>query len=181
MVSGKSKQYDLPRGGVGREFVRVLTDEVNQRKIGSTGSIYGSHSPMDHMVKKAGDIMRLIKKRIEQWKGNMMDELISEFDGDARGLMKGQRVKSRRADDHKINVFTRLVLRGQIRSAVRWLTERGSERGVLPYSGIVESTGKTVSDVLKSKHPEPSSIGAEAFMECEELPSFVHVDRGAHR
>ena len=79
-----------------------------------------------------------------------------------------------------MKVFTRLVLRGQTRAAVRWLTDRNGG-GVLCHSDVDGSSGKSVLEVLKSKHPQPGHVGVEAFVECCQLPPFVSVDvTGAH-
>ena len=64
--------------------------------------------------------------------------------------------------EHSMKVFTRLVVRGQTRAALRWLTDRNGG-GVLYHSDVDGSSGKSV---LKSKHPQPGHVGVEAFVEC---------------
>ena len=72
-------------------------------------------------------------------------------------------------------------LRGQLRSAVRWLTERDSGGSVLLPSTVIDPSGKSVLDVLKEKHPDPSPSVKEAFLVCEELPPLMDIDvTGAH-
>ena len=42
-------------------------------------------------------------------------------------------------------------------------------------------SGKTVFDVLKEKHPGSRCVNENAFINCEELPSFMDVDvTGGH-
>ena len=61
------------------------------------------------------------------------------------------------------------MLRGDIRSAVRWLTDQACSGGV---------NGKSVAH---EKHPEASQTGTGAFMLCNELPPLVDVDiTGSH-
>ncbi len=115
------------------------------------------------------------------WKENGVDELISEFERAVKSVTKSVKGKRKGGnEDHVIKVFTRLVLRGQIRSAVRWLTERCSG-GTLSHSDVDTSSGKKVLDVLKSKHPDPAVVNSEAFLQCQQLPQLVSVDiTGAH-
>ena len=71
------------------------------------------------------------------WKDNGVDELVSEFERGAKSMksLKGKRKIG--TGDHVLNVFSRLVLRGQTRSAVRWLTER--DCGVFYFIQILMS------------------------------------------
>ena len=72
------------------------------------------------------------------------------------------------------------MLRGQIRAATRWITDRRSGGGVLDPSSEVESD-KTVMDVLREKHPDPVIARKRAFLQCEKLPPLIDVDlTGAH-
>ena len=48
------------------------------------------------------------------------------------------------------------MMKGQVRAAVRWIMDRTSKGDVLDASACTESGSKTVFDVLKEKHPDPS-------------------------
>ena len=57
-----------------------------------------------------------------------------------------------------------------------------------PNDAAGKPEGKTVMDVLLSKHPDQEVPDKEAFIECEELPVFLdvdvtasHVERVAHK
>ena len=63
-----------------------------------------------------------------------------------------------------------------MRSAVRWLTERTNKGGVLDISCLVDDGPKTVFDVLKEKHPEPSIPPEDAYLKCVDLPPLADVD-----
>ena len=67
------------------------------------------------------------------------------------------------------------MLRGQVWSIVRWMTERASSGGILDPSTSVNTHGKMVLDVLKEKHPEPRKVTEKAFLLCEDLPPLVDV------
>ena len=128
----------------------------------------------DTMVKKAGDIRHLLK-RMNLWRQEQFDELVHEFQRNASQGLKKRQSKSFAADDsHGPRVFTRMMLRGQVRSAVCWLTEKGSDGGVLCLSNVVGPSGETVADLLKKKHPNPCQ-NTEVFLECEELLRLVSL------
>ena len=76
----------------------------------------------DALVKKAADIRRLLKRRLDAWRSSQVDELLYEAERCSQQLPKPHHGKG--GDEHTVRVFTRLMLRGQVRSAVRWMTER---------------------------------------------------------
>ena len=182
VVSIRGQQYVLPGGSVGREFVNLLTNEVSMLSRGEAISerlivFCGVVLQRDSMVNKGMDIRRLLKRRMDAWKQNRFDELVYELERCARIKSK---VRSSNSEDHIIKVFSRLILRGQVRSAVRRLTDRAPGQILTPTS-VVDPSGKTVFDVLKEKHPEPRCVNANAFIKCEELPPFMDVDvTGGH-
>ena len=83
-----------------------------------------------------------------------------------------------------VRVFTRLMLRGKVRAAVRWATERAT-RAVLSPSTVINVDATegplTVMDVLRQKHPEPSTPVPAALLPCDTLPQFEDVEvTGSH-
>ena len=101
------------------------------------------------MMKKGADVRRLLKRRMEAWRAGMIDELLYEAERCANQLKKPQ--QGNQDDKHTIRVFTRLMMQGRVRSAVRWMTERASSSGILDPNATVNTSGKTVLDVLKEK------------------------------
>ena len=74
-----------------------------------------------------------------------------------------------------------LMLKGHVRAAVRWLTERADKGGVLDISTYTNDGPKTVLDVLKEKHPDPAQSSVEVFLSCSELSPLIDVDiTGSH-
>ena len=128
----------------------------------------------DAMVKKGTDVRRLLKRRMDAWRAGQIDELMFEAERCAQQLPKPP--KNKQGDEHTVRIFTRLMLRGQVRSAVHWMTERASSGGILDSSTSVDTHGKTVLDVLKEKYPEPREATEKAFLLCEDLPLLVDVD-----
>ena len=75
---------------------------------------------INFMVKVASDIQCLLKRRMEIWKLNNFKALLSKAecrDAQCRGR------QPRMNDDHVARVFTRLMLRGRVQEAVRFVTD----------------------------------------------------------
>ena len=69
------------------------------------------------------------------------------------------------------------MLENKIREATRFLTERQESGGIMsPDDDAGKPQGKTVMEVLLSKHPDQINPDEEAFVECEELPIFLDVE-----
>ena len=71
--------------------------------------------------------------------------------------------------DHRAQTFHSLVLRGKIRMAVRWITERETV-GVLHPGGWCNKTGYRVMEVLHSKCPEARAPTAASLDSYPDLP-----------
>jgi hypothetical protein len=56
------------------------------------------------------------------------------------------------SNDKAAAVFSKLVLQGKIREAVRFITDRSENGGVLQPEGNA-GKGKNVKEVLESQHP----------------------------
>ncbi|KAI5742861.1 hypothetical protein M8J77_012006 [Diaphorina citri] len=175
-VKLKGRQYSLPQGAIGRQFVSQLTDEINTLASSNAPSekvlfFCSTILQRDKMVTKGADIRRLLKKRLEMWNNGHFDELLHEAERCNRQMKTGNGDVS---EDHKVRIFTRLVLQGKLRDATRWITERGSS-GVLEIDSILDD-GTTVLDALKGKHPPQQVPDPNVFLQCETLPLMVDVD-----
>ena len=73
-------------------------------------------------------------------------------------------------------IYHRLVLRGKLRSVVRWITDREKDRVFQP-GDTCPKTGQPILEVLRSKYPEarPRTAGSlEAY--GGKPPEMVPVD-----
>ena len=69
------------------------------------------------------------------------------------------------------------MLRGQVRTAVRFITDRVSGSEISPSN----VPGMTVFDLLTKKHPEPSKVVPSTFLSCDTLPPLSDLDiTGGH-
>ncbi|KAF6212999.1 hypothetical protein GE061_010712 [Apolygus lucorum] len=175
----QGKQYHLPQGAVGRQFVSILAEEVQAVASGTRNSerIFILCTTVLQRVKLivAGeDIRRLLRKRMELWEGGKYDELIQEAERCDRKLNGPRRKED---GDHKVRIFTRLVMQGRLRDATRWLTERSGGGVLNPYD--LQADGSTVLDALKKKHPAQFCPDLSTFEIRESLPMLIEVDVSA--
>ena len=144
VVHFKSQQYNLPGGAIGREFVSQLPDEISRLATGEEKSEWFVVFMVvmlqrDAMVKMGADVRHLVKRRMAAWRESRIDELIQDAERCPQQLPRPQQGKQ--DDEHMIRVFTRLMLRGQVRSAFRWMTNRASSGGTLDPSELVHQSG----------------------------------------
>ena len=131
VVCLQGKQYNLPGGAVGHQYVDLLSEEVSHLSTGNYSSdrlIVFSTTILqrDRMIKKTVDIRRVLERRVRMWKNEEFDLLLQEAvrcDKPLRNSRKGDIDK-----EHIVKVFTRLMLSGKVRAAVRWLSESGRGR-----------------------------------------------------
>jgi hypothetical protein len=180
------KQYDLPGGAVGREFVEMLTAEVNSLAAGHTSSErVMSSCPLllqrDAAVHKACDIRRLLKRRFALWKSDEFDALLQEAERCDASFTRycSKRKLCGNEDEHAIKIFTKLMLQGKVRDAVRWITKRNSTDVLLPQATLeCGEVRRTVFDILQEKHPAASHPSEAALLPLppDGLPILIDVD-----
>ena len=88
--------------------------------------------------------------------------LLQEAQRCDQALLNSYRSSSDNDSDHVIKVFTKLMLQGNIRAAVRWITERSGGGLLYPTESVVEA--------LKSKHPDSHIPSDYSIPCCDNLP-----------
>ena len=78
VINLNSRQYDLPGGAVGREFVDLLNMEIKMLNSELTKSerfitFLVAILQRGSMVKKGTDVRRLLKRRINAWKDEQFE------------------------------------------------------------------------------------------------------------
>ena len=153
----KNCHYDLLNGSVGKDFVALLSSEIDLLAQGSVQServlvFLSAMLQCDPMIWRGTDIHRLLARCLQHWKEHCFEDLVNETERCARWLPRS-RFKDEK--DQCVKVFTHLMLRGQVRSAVRFITDRVHGGGVLSLDASTGVPGNSVLDILHEKHPEP--------------------------
>ena len=181
LVFLQSKHYEIPGGAIGRRYVDLLSEEVSQVGAGNYSSdrVIAFSALMlqrDRMIKRSCDVRRVIERRMDLWKNQEFNVLLQEAIRCDKSLKNTR--KSDMNKDHVTKVFTKLMLQGKIRAAVRWLSEK-ARGGILHPMDQVESKVSVklqVWEVLRNKHPNPSIPSNDPLIENEVLPEFEDVE-----
>ena len=178
IIQHRGLLYSLPGGTVGKHYVELLNEEL---KLLCNG-VYPAERVLvfsaivlqrDRSVCKGSDIRRLLNRRLSLWRDGSFDVLLQEAECCDKALRNSYSSNTTRTTDHLVKVFTKLMLQGNIRAAVRWITERAGG-GVLRASDTthVNQTVMSVMDALKLKHPESQIPPESALPCCDSLPYF---------
>ena len=122
VVQHSGNHYILPGGPTGRRYFDLLTEEVQHLGVGNYPServlVFSSVIlQRDRMIRKGADIRRLLDQCITQWCEGLFDLLIQEADRCDRGLKHSR--GARLSKDGIVQIFSRLMLQGKVRAAVR--------------------------------------------------------------
>lgn len=153
------QRYNAPNEKVGRLFVKTLAEElegVTTRRWNSERFIVFQAVILQRSgeVKKSKDIWRRIETRLRDWKLGKYDMLIQETVRTSIALV--QKITRGETEASQVKTFTRMVLQGKIRQAVRFVTERG-QGGALAAEDMVQNkdgTESSVEEILMPKHPD---------------------------
>ena len=116
---------------------------------------------------KAKDHQECLEKRLVHWRNGKIELLIREG-----RLIQRRLKKSCKADPpNKARSFAKLILEGQINSALRYLSENDGG-GVLPLTDDVIRQ-------LREKHPEvqKAKIGSLLFGPVEDIPDTLQANQ----
>jgi hypothetical protein len=174
------KQYDLPSGTIGREFVNSLADEIdsltNQQFTSERLIIFCALIlQRDSQIRKAAEIRQVLKRRLQMWREGHFDVLLHEAERCDSYYHFPDRHRSKKLKtDHVTKIFARLMLQGRVREAMRWISEEG-KGGVLAPNHVLES-GMTVLEVLQDKHPQPQPLCLDRCISYDAAPMPPLVD-----
>ena len=79
----------------------------------------------DNMVNKGQDIGRRLKRCMMTWKSEYFDVLLFDLNRCSKHHKKCSHMKSN--EFHNANIFTHLLMKGQVRAAFHWISERTSK------------------------------------------------------
>jgi hypothetical protein len=183
VVAHPHPMYNLPKGGLGqrvvsrmaREFGGVRKQRWNSKRALIFAACVLRKSPG---VIRAHDIKRRVERRLQLWTDGHYNALMQDIVGEAmRGASSGRGTADKDIIARKYNS---MVLDGKLRAAVRFATNRGGGRVVLPQD-LCTKTGRPVMEVLRSQHPDTRIPDLEdphciAFEHYNEVPVEIPTD-----
>ena len=141
---------------MGRRFVNVLVREMRgvlDRRWNSERFIVFQTVTLQRArhVTASRDIRRRIEKRLDAWEAGNHKMMVEDTLRSSTQYLTA--VRREESAEQRAKTFHGLVLRGKLRTAVRWITERETG-GVLQPEGLCTKTGDHVVEVLHTKHPD---------------------------
>ena len=112
----RGRVYRVPGGSVGREFASLLAHEYDllstSQQKSEKPSMFGKLIlQKDKNIRKSPDIRRLVKRRMNMWKNDLLEELIQEAELCEKKMPQSI---SKMSDDQATSIFTRLILIGDV-------------------------------------------------------------------
>ena len=176
IVTWRKNVFLVPYGKTGKEFIDQVTSHIND---------WNSNSDQQHISlkeafvllaialqkpspkSKTKDHQNFLSKRLALWKEGEISKLLRE------GRMLQGRIGKLKAFDQpeKSKIFAKLVLEGQINSALRFLSETST-------GGVLELTDDVMAQ-LKEKHPnpQPPTLGSLLFGPInDDIPESVYSE-----
>ena len=176
IVTWRKNVFLVPYGKTGKEFIDQVTSHIND---------WNSNSDQQHISLKAAfvllavalqkpspksktkDHQDFLSKRLALWKEGEISKLLRE------GRMLQGRIGKLKTFDQpeKSKIFAKLVLEGQINSALRFLSETST-------GGVLELTDDVMAQ-LKEKHPnpQPTRLGSLLFGPInDDIPESVYSE-----
>ena len=150
LVAFRNCHYDLPNCSVGKDFVALLSSEIVLLAQGSIRServlvFLSAMLQRDPMVRRGTDIHCLLARRLQRWKEYCFEDLVNETE---RCAWRLPRSRFKDEKDRCVKVFTHLMFRGQVRSAVRFITDRVHGGGVLSLDASTGVPGHSELDIF---------------------------------
>jgi hypothetical protein len=127
-------------------------------------------------VKKAKDVEKRLTWCMDAWQQGKFSMLIQNTEQTMDSLLSAK--QGRLTPVQLAKIFHQKMLRGDMRGAVRYLTDR-EKGGLLQSNNIAEKTGDLVKTVLRSKHPDDRISKPESLFNYTHNPDFVEVDISA--
>ena len=164
VVQWKRNIFLVPSGKVGKAFVSEITRLV--RGYAEATALEGIALKAvvvilllqkPHARSKSCDHVQHLSRRLDLWKNGDVQALIREGSTIQKRIKLG---RGRVDDDHIARIFSKLMLEGKVKSALRYVTDN-VKGGVLSLDNTVMVKGengqqepKSVLDILHSKHPD---------------------------
>ena len=185
VVQWRRNLYIVPYGSAGQAFVEELAHIIEQfvdggeRQADSWKSVTVAcqlllQRPRHEDTNSTAS--HHLRRRLAAWHSNDFMTLLEEGRCIQAHLPTHSPASARSISDDDLDdtKFSNLVFNGKIQSAIRMVTGRSSG-GVLGMDDVVdEADGRSVRDILRSKHPSPTQPPASALLDGEG-PAIHHI------
>ena len=156
-------------GKITREFIDQITKHINDWNNSTESHLIALKAAFVLLAlvlqkpsqkSKARDHQECLVKRLALWKDGKIAELLREGRSVQKRLVRSHQKKD---PPHKAKIFAKLVMEGQLNSALRCLTDDGC--------GGVLSLNDDVMKHLHQKHPkaQPAKLGSLLFGPVDEV------------
>ena len=173
ITTWRKNTFLVSYGKIGRDFIDQLSKHINDWNNGTA---------MQHLALKAAIVLlavglqkpsqkskakehqECLEKRLKLWRNGEIDCLVREGHMIQRHIQKS----CKKDPPNKAKIFAKLVMEGQINSALRYLSENDGG-GVLPLTD-------DVMQQLREKHPEAqkAKLGSLLFGPVEDIPDSIY-------
>jgi hypothetical protein len=184
VVHWRHNLFEVPRGKCGNTFVTELCCLLEQYCDDTAMECIAMKAAMTlpalllqrpHHRSKSKDHVICLDRRLKCWFAGDIQSLLHE----GRSIQSSFRYTRRRNDDiaSVSKSFARLVSQGNIKAAIRLITEQ-SNHGCLPLHSK-QLDGRSVKDHLLDKHPSSQAVDPSALSDSTPapIPHPVFFDR----
>ncbi len=161
IVHWRRNLFKVPSGKHGKSFVRELTRMFNAYAEGSLLEIIAVMTMPALLLQKPSSKSKAkehtshLERRLKLWTEGKLDDLLHEGDTIQQKLIYHQSSRHK-GEDQTARIFSKLMMEGKVRAALRLITQTGST-GPLPLDSLANdkdpTSTKTVREVLVEKHP----------------------------
>ena len=164
--------FEVPRGQAGKDFIAELTRLLrlfNTRSDWECVSLNNAIIFVPLMLQKPSakskpsDNARYLSKRLTLWKEGKLDDIMSE----AAEIQNRMPASKPRAEEDKLRGFTRLMMTGKVKQALKLVDTENVIAGVHAINDDIRA-------ILQSKHPEPTQA-EERALSSDDAPSIEEV------
>ena len=175
LIALPSSLYKVPDSSVGKRLTQVLTTELrNVRLLKNTSEkLIVFILVILHRVRgitSYSDIRKHISRQLNRWEAGEYEFATLKYQ-----LLF---ITKNKTEEEHFRAFHQNVLSGNLRGAVRYLTDRVG--GVVLSSDDATGDGQTIRDALLEKHPEGGIPSAASFQDFKVMPLFVPVTIAAN-
>jgi hypothetical protein len=171
--------YNIPKGPTGKRFLGLMTKEllgIRDRKWNSERFLVFMIVTLQKkpLVSRTRDIKKRLEWRMDAWLKNQYMMLVQDTENTLERMLSTKK-QGMATLEQRAKTFHQKVLKGDLRGAVRYITDR-EMGGILLPDDKCSKTGLPVSDVLDSEHHMARAPDVNALPHYEELPEFIEVN-----